>query len=82
VVVCVEGNARTEQEYLLVQKTNLRGKSETQAPWVHPDLQVENLHFHEIPSCFHAVHLKSEKPRPMEPLSGLPQVVLIVRICT
>ena len=67
---------------ILVQKTNLRGKSETQAPWVHPDLLVENLHFHEIPSCFHTVHLKSEKPRPVEPLSGLPQVVLIVRICT
>lgn len=34
------------------------------------------------PTCFQTVHLKCEKHRPVEPLPGLPQVVLIARICT
>lgn len=37
------------------------------AGWEHrlpgsiPDLLMENLHFHEIPRCFRATHLKFEK---------------------
>lgn len=47
----------------------------------HPRPTDENRHFHKTPGAS-KLHLKCEKHWPVEPPPGLPQVVLIVRICT